>query len=98
MSDTDIKPFDLVGFIMDFEGDCDDMTDERLIEGFQHLIDTGTAWQLQGFYGRMAEQLIADGRCTDSRPKREAKPELIGTFCECGAPYNPELPGYNCAR
>lgn len=94
MDDTTTAPFDVVGFIMDFEGGDDDMTDERLIEGFQHLIDTGQAWQLQGFYGRMAQALIDRGDCTDPRPK----PEKIGTFCECGAPYDPELPGYSCAR
>jgi len=55
------RKFDVVGFIMDFESG--DISEKRLIEGFQHLIDDGTVWQLQGFYGRTAEALIEQGYC-----------------------------------
>lgn len=59
MSET---KFDLVGFIMAYEdGGLDD---DAIIEGFQHLIDTGMAWTLQGSYGRAAAQLIELGYCT----------------------------------
>lgn len=53
---------DTAGFLLEFE--CGDVEEERLIEGFQHLIDTGLVWKLQGMYGRMAEKLIESGRCT----------------------------------
>ncbi len=55
------KVFDVTGFIIDFEnGDC---STERVIEGFQYLIDTGMAWTLQGSYGRAAKALIDAGHC-----------------------------------
>lgn len=38
--------------------------DEEVIELFQHLINTGLAWTLQGSYGRTAYALIQDGVCT----------------------------------
>ena len=57
--------FDTVSFIMSYEnGELDDYA---IIEGFQHLIDSGLVWQLQGSYGRMAERLINLGRCMAPR-------------------------------
>lgn len=59
---TEQKPFDTVQFIMDFEGG--ELDTDEVIEGFQHLIDTGLVWQLQGSYGRAATALIQQGYCT----------------------------------
>ena len=42
---------------------------EQYIEAWQHLIDTGLVWQLQGWMGRCAKNLIADGTC--AMPKGE---------------------------
>jgi len=36
---------------------------DQVIEAWQHLIDTGLAWKLQGFFGRTANQLIQEGIC-----------------------------------
>jgi hypothetical protein len=33
-------------------------TEEEQIEAWQWLVDTGLAWQLQGWFGRQAQALI----------------------------------------
>ena len=38
-------------------------TEKEVIEAVQSLIDSGLVWQLQGFYGRLAVQLIETGLC-----------------------------------
>lgn len=35
----------------------------QYIEAWQHLIDTGLAWNLQGYFGRTAATLIESGEC-----------------------------------
>jgi len=47
------------------EGVIEAESGEQLIEAWQHLIDTGLAWSLQGWFGRCAEQLIEDGICKE---------------------------------
>jgi len=37
--------------------------EETQIEAWQHLIDTGLCWQLQGWFGRQAASLIDQGIC-----------------------------------
>jgi len=37
---------------------------EQFIEAWQHLIDNGMVWKLQGFFGRTAKTLISEGLCT----------------------------------
>lgn len=59
------KKFDVLNFVMDFE--TGELNDEAIIKGFQHLIDSGLAWQLQGMYGRMASALIEEGHCTNGK-------------------------------
>lgn len=47
------------------EGFCEgeNATKEQQIEAWQHLIDTGRAWALQGWFGRTATDLIEQGIC-----------------------------------
>ena len=54
-------PYDQVGAIMAYESG--DLDDEATVELFQHLIDNGLAWSLQGHYGRTATALIIAGHC-----------------------------------
>ena len=46
--------------------------EEQAIEAWQLLIDTGTAWTLQGFFGRGAQAMIDNGYCTDAREKENS--------------------------
>ena len=36
---------------------------DETIEAWQHLINTGLCWKLQGFFGRTAQHLIDQGIC-----------------------------------
>lgn len=40
-----------------------ELDDDATIELFQELINDGTAWELQGSYGRTAMALIEAGYC-----------------------------------
>lgn len=43
------------------EGFIDAESEEQQIEAWQHLVDTGLAWRLQGWFGRTAQDLIKQG-------------------------------------
>ena len=47
--------------VMIIEGNQDPETIEEYLEAAQVLVDTGLAWQLQGFFGRTCARLIEDG-------------------------------------
>lgn len=36
-------------------------TSEEYFAAWQHLVDTGLAWSLQGWFGRTASDMIAQG-------------------------------------
>lgn len=54
--------YDTVGKIMDYE--LGELDHDDTVELFQHLIDTGTIYSLQGHYQRTAQQLINAGYIT----------------------------------
>ena len=43
--------------------ECGNLTESQTIQLFQHLIDSGLVYMLQGHYGRRAEALIEAGVC-----------------------------------
>lgn len=58
------------------EGFIEATDNDQVIEAWQTLIDTGLAWQLQGWFGRQAQRLIEEGYCLpaeDSRLLKAAK-------------------------
>lgn len=49
------------------EGFLEPGHDEEILEAWQHLVDTGLAWRLQGFFGRTATRLLQAGMIRDKR-------------------------------
>ena len=50
----------------------EDGTREEVISAWQYLVDTGLAWQLQGWFGRAAHQLIDSGVINPPHQTQEA--------------------------
>ena len=53
------RPYDVTGAIISYENG--ELEQHEVNELFQHLVDTGLAWSLQGSYGRTAMELISAG-------------------------------------
>ena len=45
------------------EGLDDMINEEQYIAAWQHLINTGLCWRLQGWFGRTARRMIDAGYC-----------------------------------
>jgi hypothetical protein len=58
------EQFDLVGFIMDVEGE--NISEADFLKGMQLMVDDGSVWSLQGSWGRSAKNLIRQGKIKDT--------------------------------
>ena len=54
---TDLEAIDIA------EGIVEPRDEEEYYAAWQHLIDRGLAWNLQGWFGRTAMRLILHGHC-----------------------------------
>lgn len=61
MNASEIDTFVAVGIA---EGFIEAESEAQYFKAWQILVDTGLAWQLQGFFGRKAKQLINEGYIT----------------------------------
>ena len=43
------------------EGFIEPESEEQFLQAWQWLVDTGLAWQLQGWFGRTAQAMIDNG-------------------------------------
>ncbi len=48
----------------------DEADEDTQREAWQHLIDTGLCWSLQGWFGRTARDLINNGTCRAAGVKK----------------------------
>ena len=53
-----MEKFNAVGIA---EGFIEADSEEQIVEAWQYLVDTGLAYQLQGWFGRTATALINEG-------------------------------------
>lgn len=58
------EEYDTTGQIIAYEQG--ELSSPETVALFQHLVDTGLAWKLQGSYGRTAEALIEAGHITST--------------------------------
>ena len=69
------------------EGFIESQNENQVIEAWQHLVDTGIVWSLQGWYGRNAARLIENGVIrsgprTRNKAKNQKKQTIFLTYTE----------------
>lgn len=82
MTEVSEPKFNAATFCLAYESG--ELSQEEIVTGFQHLIDSEVVWSLQGRYGRMAERLIRSGECTRPEPKAPVpgQPYNVGPYVD----------------
>jgi len=66
--------------------DINEANEKTQLEAWQYLVDTGLAWQLQGWFGREATKLLKQGvikparRNVDDNYPRQEPPDVVNLF------------------
>lgn len=68
---ANMSTFDAVRIAEGWDGEHSEI---ETIEAWQHLIDTGACWSLQGWFGRTAKALIDANVCMPARSNGEHSP------------------------
>jgi len=55
------------------EGAMDETSDMSYIQAWQHLLDSGECWKLQGFFARSVTRMISDGTLIPPNPEEEVE-------------------------
>ena len=53
------------------EGAMDETSEMSYIQAWQHLLDSGECWKLQGFFARSVTRMISDGTLIPPNPEEE---------------------------
>ena len=62
-----MNDYEAIAIAEGFEGLPIHTTYEQFIEAWQHLIDTGLCWRLQGWFGRAAQAMIENDLCKEAK-------------------------------
>lgn len=65
--ETTFNTFNAVGIA---EGFIECESEKRYIAAWQHLLDTGLVWSLQGWFGRTASDMIEQGLITNKNENK----------------------------
>lgn len=63
----------LLDAILIAEGAQDPTPTMSYVDAWQHLVDTGECWKLQGFFARSVTRMISDGTLIPPNPDEDAE-------------------------
>ena len=75
-----MTPSDAIGIA---EGFIEAENKTQFVDAWQYLIDTGLCWDLQGWFGRTAVQMIESGICTAPGQPSKSQIDDFCDACEC---------------